>query len=90
MTTAGLTNVLNKHVSIDQKPGGMHLILRLRAQRSDRRLVARMLEEGLYAEALSDWTDRSDAGPAIFVNFTNVGSRHAAEALGRRILKVMA
>jgi GntR family transcriptional regulator/MocR family aminotransferase len=90
VTTAGLTKVLEKFVSIDLKPGGMHLILRLKAQRSDRRLVARMLEEGLYAEAMSDWTDRSDEGPAILVNFTNVGTQQAAEALGRRILKVMA
>ena len=54
------------------------------------RLVARMLEDGLYGEALSDWTDRSHEGPAILVNFTNIGSQRAAEALGRRILKVMA
>lgn len=90
LATAGLTSVLNKHVSIDLQPGGMHLILRLKAQRSDRLLVARMLEDGLYGEALSDWTDRSDEGPAILVNFTNIGSQRAAEALGRRILKVMA
>lgn len=88
--TAGLTGVLGKQVSIDPQPGGMHLILRLKGQRSDRRLVARMLEEGLYGEALSDWTDRTDEAPAVLVNFTNIGSQRAAEALARRILKLMA
>jgi GntR family transcriptional regulator / MocR family aminotransferase len=90
LTTAGLTSVLYKHANIDLRPGGMHLILRLNGQRSDRRLVARMLEEGLYGEALSDWTDRNVQAPAVLVNFTNVGSQRAAEVLGRRILKVMA
>ena len=88
--TAGLTSVLGKQVSVDPQPGGMHLILRLKGQRSDRRLVARMLEEGLYGEALSDWTDRTDEAPAVLVNFTNIGSQRAAEALARRILKLMA
>ena len=55
-TAAGLESVLGKHVRIDSQPGGMHLILRLQGQRSDRRLVARMREEGLYGEALTDWT----------------------------------
>ena len=43
VTAAGLEGVLGKHVKIDSQPGGMHLILRLRGRRSDRRLVARML-----------------------------------------------
>jgi GntR family transcriptional regulator/MocR family aminotransferase len=90
VATAGLMNVLGGHVSIDLQPGGMHLILRLKGQQSDRLLVARMLEEGLYGEAMSDWTDRTDAAPAVLVNFTNIASQRTAEALARRILKLMA
>jgi GntR family transcriptional regulator/MocR family aminotransferase len=89
-TMAGLESVLKKHVRIDPQPGGMHLILRLKGQRSDRRLVARMLEEGLYGEALTVWTTRSDEVPAVLVSFTNIGSQRIAEMLGRRILKIMA
>ena len=55
-TVAGLESVLGKQMRIDSQPGGMHLILRLHARRSDRRLVARMRDEGLYAEALTEWT----------------------------------
>ena len=87
-TAAGLETVLRKHVRIDSQPGGMHLILRLQGRRSDRRLVARMREDGLYAEALSDWTLRGDGAAALLVNFTNIESRGIAENLGKRILKL--
>jgi GntR family transcriptional regulator / MocR family aminotransferase len=88
-TAAGLEAVLGKYVRIDSQPGGMHLILRLRGRRSDRRLVAAMREEGLYAEALTDWTLGDDAASALFLNFTNVDSQRTAESLGRRILKLI-
>jgi GntR family transcriptional regulator / MocR family aminotransferase len=88
-TAAGLETVLRKHVRIDAQPGGMHLILRLQGRRTDRRLVARMLENGLYAEALTDWTTRKDGASALLVNFTNIESRSVAEKLGKRILSLM-
>lgn len=84
-TASGLESVLGKHMSIDAQPGGMHLILRLRDGQSDRQLVARMLREGLYGEALSDWT-MGDGGSALLVNFTNIDSRTTAQKLGRLIL----
>jgi GntR family transcriptional regulator / MocR family aminotransferase len=89
-TTTGLQGVLGKYVQIDAQPGGMHLILRLRGRRSDRRLVARMREQRLYAEALSDWTVGDEGGPALLLGFTNIDSAGAAENLGKRILKLMA
>ncbi len=88
-TAAGLEGVLGKHMRIDSQPGGMHLILRLRGRRSDRRLVATMREEGLFAEALSDWTIKGEEASALLLNFTNVDSQRTAENLGRRILKLM-
>ena len=88
-TAAGLQSVLGKHMRIDPQPGGMHLILRLQGRRRDRRLVARMREEGLYGEALSDWTVGSDAASAVFLSFTNINSQRSAENFGRRILKLM-
>jgi GntR family transcriptional regulator/MocR family aminotransferase len=89
VTAAGLGSVLGKHVRIDSQPGGMHLILRLQGRRSDRRLVARMREEGLYGEALTDWTMDRDGSSALLLNFTNIDSQRTAEALGRRILKLI-
>lgn len=87
--TAGLGGVLKKHMRIDSPPGGMHLILRMRGQRSDRRLVSHMLENGLYGEAMSDWMMGSTGEPALLVGFTNIVSQGDAEKLGKRILKLL-
>jgi GntR family transcriptional regulator/MocR family aminotransferase len=88
-TAAGLESVLHKHVRIDSQPGGMHLTLRLQGRKSDRRLVARMREDGLYAEALTDWTSRRNGASALLLNFTNVDSEVTAEKLARRILALL-
>jgi len=88
-TAEGLESVLGKHVRIDAQPGGMHLILRLKGKRSDRRLAALMRKEGLYAEALTDWTMGSGDASALLLGFTNVDSRLTAEKLGRRILALV-
>jgi GntR family transcriptional regulator/MocR family aminotransferase len=88
-TAAGLESVLRKRMPIDSQPGGMHLILRLRGRQSDRGLVARMREAGLYGEALTDWTTGGDGPSALLLNFTNIDSRGTAETLGRRILALL-
>lgn len=88
-TAAGLESVLGKHMRIDSQPGGMHLILRLQGKQSDRRLVMNMRKDGLFGEALADWTiDRAGAS-ALLLNFTNIDSRRTAENLGRRILRLI-
>ena len=86
---AGLESVLREHMRIDVQPGGMHLILRMQGQQSDRSLVARMREEGLYAEALTDWALGGDAASALLLGFTNIDSEDTAQNLGRRILKLL-
>jgi len=86
-TVAGLESVLGKHVRIDSQPGGMHLILRLQGRLSDRKLVARMQDQSLYGEALTDWTMAGRGASALLLNFTNVDSQSSAESLGKRILK---
>ena len=48
-----------------------------------------MLEEGLYGEALTDWTTDRDGAPALLLSFTNIDSQDTAERLGTRILKLM-
>ncbi len=88
-TAAGLESVLGRNVRIDSQPGGMHLILRLQARRSDRRLVARMRTEGIYAEALSEWTMHGEGAAALLLNFTNIDSQSTAQKLGERILRLI-
>ena len=89
VTVAALESVLGEHARIDAQPGGMHLVLRLRAGRSDRDLVARMREAGLYAEALSDWTAKADGTSALLLNFTNVDSPATAAKLAQRMAALM-
>ena len=88
-TKAGLERVLGKHVRIDAQPGGMHLILRLQDQQSDRDLVARMRAAGLFGEALTDWTAGGNGASGLLLNFTNIDSQDTAESLGRRILECL-
>ncbi|MFM0339768.1 MocR-like pyridoxine biosynthesis transcription factor PdxR [Paraburkholderia fungorum] len=88
-SVAGLESVLGKHMRIDTQPGGMHLILRLQGRRSDRRLVARMRDDGLYGEALTDWTTGNQGASAVLLSFTNIDTQRTAENLGRRILKLI-
>ena len=84
-TAAGLESALGRNLRIDSPPGGMHLILRLQGLRSDRRLVARMREDRLYGEALTDWAFGQDGASALLLNFTNIDSQRTAETLGKRI-----
>jgi GntR family transcriptional regulator / MocR family aminotransferase len=85
----GLAKVLGKHMRIDPQPGGMHLFLRMQGRWSDSLLAARMREQGMYAQALTDLSLSDDVAPALLVSFTNVDSQSTAEKLGKRILKLM-
>jgi len=88
-TVAGLESALGGQVRIDPQPGGMHLVLRLRNGLSDRALAARIRADGMYAEALSNWTIGQEGTSALLLNFTNIDSAATAEALGRRIRKLI-
>ncbi|MFK8330711.1 PLP-dependent aminotransferase family protein [Pseudomonas sp. BJa5] len=85
LAVAGLQSELQDYVHIDVQPGGMHLVLRLKAPLLDRDLVARILEHGLYAEALSDWNVEPRSAPGLLVGFTNIESRSVAQSLGRQL-----
>lgn len=88
-TVNGLNSVLGEHVRIDSNPGGMHLILRLGAQHPDCLLVERMRENGLFAEALSEWSLLGEKPSGLLLGFANIDSQASAEALGRRILALL-
>lgn len=89
LTVAGLERVLGERMHIDAQPGRMHLILRLRDRQSDHQLVARMRQDGLYAEALSDWMGDENEASAVILNFTNIDSQRSAEILASRLLPLI-
>ena len=88
-TAKGLKKVLGEHIRIDAQPGGMHLILRLADGQSDRALVERLQQAGIYAEALSDWQIQASSEPALLLGFANIDSQATAERLGQRILELL-
>jgi GntR family transcriptional regulator/MocR family aminotransferase len=88
-TARGLKKALGEHIRIDAQPGGMHLILRLTDQQSDRSLVERLREAGIYAEALSGWSIGAQTHSALMLGFANIDSQDTAEQLGKRILALM-
>jgi GntR family transcriptional regulator / MocR family aminotransferase len=85
----GLEHALGKQMRIDPQPGGMHLILRMQERRSDRLLAERIRNHGMFALALSEWSSRDNAEPALLLGFTNIDAESIAEKLGRRILKLI-
>lgn len=88
-TARGLKAVLGERIRIDAQPGGMHLILRLNDQQSDRALVERLQQAGIYAEALSDFCVHGQTDSALLLGFANIDSQATAERLGQRILELL-
>lgn len=89
LTASSLARVLGERATLELQPGGMHLVLRLRGGKSDRQLVSRMRSDGLYAEALTDWTAGGAEVSALLLNFTNVDSAAVAESLASRVLRLI-
>ena len=88
-TMIGLQKVLGTRVRIDANPGGMHLILRLEGQQPDWQLVERMRQDGLFAEALSEWSLQGEKPSGLLLGFANIASQASAEILGERILALL-
>ncbi len=88
-TAAGLSAVLGSRLRIDPQPGGMHLVARLDGHHTDRPLAARLIENGLYAHALSHWSSAPDAQSGLLMSFTNIASAEQAGQLAGRILRLM-
>jgi GntR family transcriptional regulator/MocR family aminotransferase len=69
--------------------GGMHLILQMQAAQHDQAAVARILQQGMFAEALSQWYSAVPAKEAphqgVLLGFTNINSEAQAYALGQRL-----
>jgi len=88
-TARGLKKVLGDHFSLDAQPGGMHLILRLKQPQPDRQLVERLLQAGIYAEALSDCCIATRSHCGLMLGFANIDTQASAEQLGKRILALL-
>lgn len=88
-TAAGLAKVFGPGMPINPQPGGMHLLVKMKGHHTDRPLARRMVENGIYAHALSRWSTAAPCGSGLLMSFTNIESQERAEQLGRRILALM-
>ena len=84
-TMAALERGLQGCVRVEPSPGGMHLVLRLPSEASDRRLAEQLLQEGMAVQPLSPWWVGAPQGPAILASFTNCPQPEQAERLGELV-----
>ena len=48
-----------------------------------------MRQDGLFAEALSEWSLQGEKPSGLVLGFANIDSQASAEALGRQILALL-
>jgi len=84
-TMVALERGLQGCLRVEPAPGGMHLVLRLPSEASDRRLAEQLLQEGMAVQPLSPWWVGVPQGPAILASFTNCTQPEQAERLGELV-----
>lgn len=89
IAASGLNQVLGKYLRVEPQPGGMHLILHLRGRRSDKALAARMRQNGMFAQTLSQRSVQDHAPAGLLLGFTNIDTDETAAALATRMLKLI-
>jgi GntR family transcriptional regulator/MocR family aminotransferase len=91
LAAAGLDAVLGKQMQMEARPGGMHLLMRLKGRRSDRALAEKIRQDGMFGRALSECllAPREGLPPMLMLSFTNIDSRRKAQELARRILALL-
>ncbi|WP_426595665.1 PLP-dependent aminotransferase family protein [Pectobacterium brasiliense] len=85
-TIAALQGILGDRIHIDAQPGGMHLVLRLPDNISDRRLADRLLAQGIAVQPLSRWAVSGNGDNALLASFTNCATMSEPEWLATLIL----
>ncbi|RYF22150.1 MAG: PLP-dependent aminotransferase family protein [Comamonadaceae bacterium] len=81
-TLAALERGLGGTLRAQPQPGGMHLVVRLPGERTDRPLAARLLAQGMAVQALSPWSATGSGDAALLLSFTQSAAPALAERLG--------
>ncbi|QXO64794.1 MULTISPECIES: PLP-dependent aminotransferase family protein [Morganella] len=89
MTVAGLTEAFNHKLSIAPQPGGMHLLINTEGNQVDRLLSDKLVNQGIFADALSRWSIFSEHRSGLLLCFTNIKSEAEAKILGERIIDLL-
>ena len=75
-----LVDVFGKKIDLRLQDGGMHLLARFPACKSDVDWVARAAAHGLAPVALSEWRVEEDCEQGLLLSFTNIPPQNAKEA----------
>lgn len=76
---------LGDNVSIEPQPGGMHMILKFNDPScNDVEIANKLLHEGLYSQALSQWSSKK-THPGLILSFTNIKTEEECTALILRL-----
>ena len=84
----GLSALFNEHITVDLRPGGMHLIARFTTGLSDVKLADLALAGGLSVEALSRRATTHACGQGLLLGFTNITEADAL-AVCRRLHRMI-
>ncbi|NMH63825.1 PLP-dependent aminotransferase family protein [Shewanella salipaludis] len=89
LTARVFKQVLGAKVSIEPQPGGMHMLVRLTDPNIvDAELADKMMQAGLFAQGLSQWSSRP-VHPSLILSFTNIGTEEECRALAIRLRDIM-
>jgi GntR family transcriptional regulator / MocR family aminotransferase len=79
----GLSAVFGDHITVDLRPGGMHLIARFASCVSDVKLAELAQAGGLSVEALSRRATTHGCGQGLLLGFTNIAEADALSTCRR-------
>jgi GntR family transcriptional regulator/MocR family aminotransferase len=76
---SALVDVFGKAIDLQLQAGGMHLLARFPACRSDLDWVARAADHGLQPAPFSEWRVDRECGQGLLLSFTNIAPQDARE-----------
>ncbi|HBV76837.1 MAG TPA: PLP-dependent aminotransferase family protein [Vibrio sp.] len=90
LTAKVFNDVLGDKISVEPQPGGMNMLVTLKNSNiDDVALSQKMIETGLYAQALSQWSSRP-VPPCLILSFTNIKTEEECRELAYRLKEVVA
>lgn len=85
LTARVFKQILGDKISIENQPGGMHMIVKLNnPDINDVELSNKMMAAGLFAQGLSQWSSRP-VHPSLILSFTNICTEEECKKLVYKI-----
>jgi GntR family transcriptional regulator/MocR family aminotransferase len=82
-TADALLEVFRNRISLELRPGGLNLVIRLRGRARDKKLARLAQQAGLAVEALSNRVIEHDCGQGLLLGFANTPEEEAPGMIRR-------